>query len=330
MLSLFISFSLGVSTWLTAVIGLLGLLASWEFAGRVASSYLDIHDDRLAQDRVLRTLAFFAALAVSLAYFIVALRLTAESFPDRETFPIALVFAATLIGIWLVFRMVRQGWRTSFATFGLLAITGVGAFVVVDNFSAPEPSSIGMSLLRLLAVWLIAAGFLLTQSRWSTGLWRRAAWLVPVQVLSLAYVLRPPGSLNGAWDAGLWWMAMGIFGVLSATMLGLGVLGLWKDAVQLRRLVFSADASRPSLPTPSLIAALFLPAIAMAPLSGWMQWSLAAAFSTLGAGTACWLMRRGKRADPNRPIQAQRDGISKDRPVQAPGAPPKILTLTAV
>lgn len=331
-LALVVSFSLGVSTWLVAVIGLVGLLAAWESAGRVASSYHEVHDDRLRRDVVRRALAFLAALAASLAYFILALRLTAESFPDKDTFPFALILSATAIGAWMVFRLVRQGWRTMFAACGLLAIAGAGAFVVVDNFSAPEPSSMGMSLLRLLAVWLIASGILLTQSRWSSGLWRRAAWLVPIQVLSLAYVLRPPGSLESAWDAGLWWAAVGILGVLAAIMLGLGVLGLRRDVVKVRSLYFSVVPQSGWLPAPSLIAVLFLPAVAMAPLSGWMQWCLTTAFSTLAAGTSLWLLRRRTPGGLGSGVNSRKgkEVLDKDRAAPESMGPPKILTLTAV
>lgn len=306
-LSLLVAFCLAVSSWILAALALVGLLAAWETAGRLASSYHEIHDDRLRRNRVRRTVAYLAALCASLAYFVVGIRLVGASVSDDKALTPALILAATAVGIWQVFRIARQGWRAGYAAFGLAAIAGVGVFTVVDDLSAPETSSMGITLVRLVAIWLIATGFMLSPpAQQHSGLWRRAGWLVPGQAVSLAYVLRPPGEVIGSWDVGMWWVAMGVFGVLAASILGLGMLGLREDAATTWRLYQAEDVANRRLPVSSIIAILFLPAVAMAPLSGWIQWSLTTAFSTMAATMVFGLLRRGATsmsnltADPNK------------------------------
>jgi hypothetical protein len=271
---------------LPVILGGVGLVLTWEYLKRIASSY-SLAALPVERPQRRRRRADFAAALMLQAAFAIQILLSLDLLVSKTTVrtPV-LMLSATAVGAWMSYSMLRTWWRPTYAVGG--AIAGVGA-LTAGLFLAGErlpPQGIAgdawlIWLTRLALIFTTAYG--LEQSL-TPAQRRRSPWSglarnffeTPTFLLLVSLIVRPPASLR-TYDATtltLWILSAAAV----ATALGLVAVRLpfliAQDARQIRRAAGAENLSIGDLPTGWLIAVAMTPALATISFAGWYAWSV--------------------------------------------------------
>lgn len=289
------SFAFAASQWVAILLAIVGLVVGWEIAGRHASIYSEILHTGQRESTGRRTLSFLASALASIAYFSLAVGLIGEAFPTARV--TMLVVAATVLGGWLVLGVFRQWWRVPYAVAGVGMASAVGVYAIASAADLPEPAAtIGVVFVRLAVVWLWTVGILAFSGRRRSrslrdSAWLRMLWLAPAQIASIAFVLRPPGTLtHEMYDSELWFFAMGVQIVVAVLLLVSRAVPVVRDSVVALRMTREKGDAR-GLLTGLFVSLVMLPAVAASAVAGWTQWAVVVVMSTIASAAIVRLGR---------------------------------------
>jgi hypothetical protein len=286
-----------VGVWAPLAMAVIGLAVAWEIAGRAASSYAEIQNERLVASRGRRSAVFLASATAAWACLALAIRQVGGAPLEGLRAPLMVVMGTTL-GAWMVFGVFRQWWRGAYGFCGLTGSFLVGVFAIASTAATPNAdATIGEVFVRLSVVWI---GFTGLQA---VAVWKRSKpagaargmrmlWLAPAQAGAISLVLRPPGSLTrDAYDAEFWVVAAIVQMASAAAILGVRGATVGRDVVAVLRSAREFGGERRRSASTLLAVLAVVPAVAAAPVMSWAEWTITAMLSLSASGAASWLGR---------------------------------------
>lgn len=281
------------------VVSALGVIASWEVLGRLATAYHHRYSSKARRYRRRRRLLFAAGLVGCSAWLLAyAVALVNLSPPNQRLG--GLTARLTVLGLFLAFRTVRQSWRVKFAAIAwltiLLAALGGSWLALRSSHEPTTPAAIVVgNMVRLTFVFAVYEAIV----QWSRGrghdrrrVRNKWEWLeAPVFVLLLSVLFLPP-SYHAMLDrAGRWtWFTALLCSLAIGVLVGRRRASISLDGAHLARFL-GEQSDHGRLPFKLTLAILLGPPMTLSPWADTQSWLAAFAASSLAGLLLLWAHR---------------------------------------